>query len=93
MDINKMIKNSVKSVKSTYDNTQINPFKVPDKITIKVDLAGSYADLLTAIENMDEQKVVRITKAFTKIGNLVENAIENKFDKKKADFLKEEGKK
>ena len=41
MDINKMIKNSVKSVKDTYDNTQINPFKVPDKITIKVDLAGS----------------------------------------------------
>ena len=72
MDINKMIKNSVKSVKNTYDNTQINPFKVPDKITIKVDLAGSYADLLTAIENMDEQKVARITKAFTKLGNIVE---------------------
>ena len=83
MDINKMIKNSVKSVKDTYDNTQINPFKVPDKITIKVDLAGSYADLLTAIENMDEQKIARITTAFTKIGNLVENAIENKMVEKK----------
>ena len=83
MDINKMIKNSVKSVKDTYDSTQINPFKVPDKITIKVDLAGSYADLLTAIENMDEQKIARITTAFTKIGNLVENAIENKMVEKK----------
>ena len=83
MDINKMIKNSVKSVKDTYDNTQINPFKVPDKITIKVDLAGSYADLLTAIENMDEQKVARITTAFTKLGNIVENAIENKMSEKK----------
>ena len=82
MDINKMIKNSVKSVKDTYDNTQINPFKVPEKITIKVDLAGSYADLLTAIENMDEQKVARITKAFTKLGNIVEKAIDNKMDKK-----------
>jgi len=79
MDINKMIKNSVKSVKDTYDNTQINPFKVPDKITIKVDLAGSYADLLTAIENMDEQKIARITK----LGNIVENAIENKMVEKK----------
>ena len=77
-----MIKNSVKSVKDTYDNTQINPFKVPDKITIKVDLAGSYADLLTAIENMDEQKVARITKAFTKLGNIVEKAIDNKMDRK-----------
>ena len=83
MDINKMIKNSVKSVKNTYDNTQLNPFKVPDKITIKVDLAGSYADLLTAIENMDEQKVARITTAFTKLGNIVENAIENKMVEKK----------
>ena len=83
MDINKMIKNSVKSVKDTYDNTQINPFKVPDKITIKVDLAGSYADLLTAIENMDEQKVARITTAFTKLGNIVEKAIENKLEKGK----------
>ena len=83
MDINKMIKNSVKSVKDTYDNTQINPFKVPEKITIKVDLAGSYADLLTAIENMDEQKVARITTAFTKLGNIVENAIENKMSEKK----------
>ena len=83
MNINKMIKNSVKSVKDTYDNTQINPFKVPDKITIKVDLAGSYADLLTAIENMDEQKVARITTAFTKLGNIVENAIENKMVEKK----------
>ena len=78
-----MIKNSVKSVKDTYDNTQINPFKVPDKITIKVDLAGSYADLLTAIENMDEQKIARITTAFTKLGNIVENAIENKMTEKK----------
>ena len=77
-----MIKNSVKSVKDTYDNTQINPFKVPDKITIKVDLAGSYADLLTAIENMDEQKVARITKAFTKLGNIVEKAIDDKIDRK-----------
>ncbi len=83
MDINKMIKDSVKSVKNTYDNTQINPFKVPDKITIKVDLAGSYADLLTAIENMDEQKIARITTAFTKLGNIVENAIENKMVEKK----------
>ena len=82
MDINKMIKNSVKSVKDTYDSTQINPFKVPDKITIKVDLAGSYADLLTAIENMDEQKVARITKAFTKLGNIVEKAIDDKIDRK-----------
>ena len=82
MDINKMIKNSVKSVKDTYDNTQINPFKVPEKITIKVDLAGSYADLLTAIENMDEQKVARITKAFTKLGNIVEKAIDDKMDRK-----------
>ena len=53
MNINKIVKDSVSSIKNRYDNTQLNPFKVPEKITIKVDLAGSYADLLTAIENMD----------------------------------------
>ena len=83
MNINKIVKDSVSSIKNRYDNTQLNPFKVPEKITIKVDLAGSYADLLTAIENMDEQKVARITTAFTKLGNIVENAIENKMSEKK----------
>ena len=83
MNINKIVKDSVNGIKNRYDNTQLNPFKVPDKITIKVDLAGSYADLLTAIENMDEQKVARITTAFTKLGNIVENAIENKMVEKK----------
>ena len=82
MNINKIVKDSVSSIKNRYDNTQLNPFKVPDKITIKVDLAGSYADLLTAIENMDEQKVTRITKAFTKLGNIVEKAIDDKMDRK-----------
>ena len=83
MNLNKIVKDSVSSIKNRYDNTQLNPFKVPDKITIKVDLAGSYADLLTAIENMDEQKVARITTAFTKLGNIVEKAIENKLEKGK----------
>ena len=83
MNINKIVKDSVNGIKNRYDNTQLNPFKVPDKITIKVDLAGSYADLLTAIENMDEQKVARITTAFTKLGNIVEKAIENKLEKGK----------
>ena len=82
MNINKIVKDSVSSIKNRYDNTQLNPFKVPEKITIKVDLAGSYADLLTAIENMDEQKIARITKAFTKLGNIVEKAIDNKMDRK-----------
>ena len=83
MNINKIVKDSVSSIKNRYDNTTLNPFKMPDKFTIKVDLAGSYADLLTAIENMDEQKVARITTAFTKLGNIVENAIENKMTEKK----------
>jgi len=82
MDINKMIKNSVKSVKSTYDNTQLNPFKIPENITIKVDIAGSYADLLAKAENLDEEKVERIVKALNKIGMIFERVIEDKFDRK-----------
>ena len=90
IDVNKMIDRSVQSVKDVassvsekYDNTRFSPFpKIPENITIKVDIAGSYADLLEKAENLDEEKVERIVKALTKIGTIFERVIEDKFDRK-----------
>jgi len=79
MNISKIVKDSVSSVKDTYNNTQLNPFKVPENITIKVDIAGSYADLLKAMENMDDDKAERIVKVISKFGKIVDKVIENKF--------------
>lgn len=78
MNISKIVKDSVSSVKDTYNNTQLNPFKVPENITIKVDIAGSYADLLKAMENMDDDKAERIVKVISKFGKIVDKVIENK---------------
>lgn len=78
MNISKIVKDSVKSVKNTYDNTQLNPFKVPENITIKIDIAGSYADLLDAMERMDDAKAERIVKVVNKFGKIIDKVIEAK---------------
>ena len=78
MNISKIVKDSVKSVKDTYDNTQLNPFKVPENITIKIDIAGSYADLLDAMERMDDAKAERIVKVVNKFGKIIDKVIEAK---------------
>lgn len=78
MNISKIVKDSVSSVKDTYNNTQLNPFKVPENITIKVDIAGSYADLLDAMEQMDDAKAERIVKVIGKFGKIIDKVIEAK---------------
>ena len=78
MNISKIVKDSVKSVKNTYDNTQLNPFKVPENVTIKIDIAGSYADLLDAMERMDNAKAERIVKVVNKFGKIIDKVIEAK---------------
>jgi hypothetical protein len=78
MNISKIVKDSVKSVKDTYDNTQLNPFKVPENITIKIDIAGSYADLLDAMERMDDEKAERIVKVVNKFGKIIDKVIQAK---------------
>jgi hypothetical protein len=78
MNISKIVKDSVKSVKDTYDNTQLNPFKVPENITIKIDIAGSYADLLDAMERMDDAKAERIVKVVNKFGKIIDKVIQAK---------------
>lgn len=78
MNISKIVKDSVKSVKNTYDNTQLNPFKVPENVTIKIDIAGSYADLLDAMERMDDAKAERIVKVVNKFGKIIDKVIEAK---------------
>tara|TARA_R100000664_G_scaffold33386_1_gene50370 strand:- start:195 stop:434 length:240 start_codon:yes stop_codon:yes gene_type:complete len=62
MNINKIVSNGVKSIKKTYDETQLNPFKVPENINVNVtiDIAGSYKNLFKKIEGMTEKDMKRI---------------------------------
>ena len=58
MNINKI----VKSVKDTYDNTQLNPFKVPEKI--KVELVINYKESLKSLDNITEDDLKKCSKFF-----------------------------
>ena len=62
MNINKSVSNGVKSIKKTYDETKLNPFKVPENINVNVtiDIAGSYKNLFKKIEGMTEKDMKRI---------------------------------
>jgi|TARA_B100001939_G_scaffold37033_1_gene28855 hypothetical protein len=62
MNINKIVSNGVKSIKKTYDETNLNPFKVPENINVNVtiDIAGSYKNLFKKIEGMTEKDMKRI---------------------------------
>ena len=62
MNINKIVSNGVKSIKKTYDETKLNPFKVPENINVNVtiDIVGSYKNLFKKIEGMTEKDMKRI---------------------------------
>ena len=61
MNINKIVKDSVSSVKRTYDNTQLNPFKVPEKIT--VELVVNYTESLKTLDIKEVSKIFKQIKA------------------------------
>ena len=61
MNINKIVSNGVKSIKKTYDETNLNPFKVPENINVNVtiDIAGSYKNLFKKTDGMTEKDMKR----------------------------------
>ena len=67
------INNIVKSVKDKYDNTQLNPFKMPENInvTITVDYEQSISNLLKALGKIKQEDMDNIAK----LGKLVESSM------------------
>jgi len=57
MNINKIVKDSVSSIKNTYDNTQLNPFKMPEKIT--VELVINYKESLKTLDIQEAKKIFK----------------------------------
>jgi hypothetical protein len=60
MNINKMYKDSVDSIKKTYNDTQLNPFKVPEKI--KVELVINYKESLKTLDIEQIRKIFKLVK-------------------------------
>ena len=81
MNINKMVKDSVSSIKHRYDNTQLNPFKIPEHITIthKFDIVNSYGDIYRFIKGLSPEKAKEITTVIAEQGKMIESIIKDKF--------------
>ena len=60
MNINKIMKDSVSSIKKTYNGTKLNPFKVPDKI--KVELTINYKESLKTLDIEQLRKIFKLVK-------------------------------
>ena len=60
MNISKIYEDSVDSIKKTYNDTQLNPFKVPDKI--KVELVINYKESLKTLDIEQLKKIFKLVK-------------------------------
>jgi len=60
MNISKIYEDSVDSIKKTYNDTQLNPFKVPDKI--RVELVINYKESLKTLDIEQVKKIFKLVK-------------------------------
>ena len=60
MNISKIYEDSVDSIKKTYNDTQLNPFKVPDKI--RVELVINYKESLKTLDIEQLKKIFKLVK-------------------------------
>ena len=73
MNINKIVKDGVNGIKDKYNNTQLNPFKMPENInvTITIDYEKSVSNLFKALGNIKQEDINNIAK----VGKLVESSM------------------
>ena len=60
MNISKIYEDSVDSIKKTYNDTQLNPFKYPEKI--KVELVINYKESLKTLDIEQVKKIFKLVK-------------------------------
>ena len=79
MNINKIVKDSVSSIKDRYDNTQLNPLRMimPEKLKVELEVKGVdydalLASLFKAIGNIKEEDINNVAK----LGKLVESSMQ-----------------
>ena len=60
MNISKICEDSIDSIKKTYNDTQLNPFKFPEKI--KVELVINYKESLKTLDIEQLKKIFKLVK-------------------------------
>ena len=73
MNINKIVKDSVSSIKHKYDTMQLNPLKMPENIniTLTIDYETSISNLFKALGKVKQEDMDNIAK----LGKLVESSM------------------
>jgi hypothetical protein len=66
MNISKICEDGIDSIKKTYNDTQFNPFKFPEKI--QVELVINYKESLKTLGNIKKEDLV-IVSDFIKLVN------------------------
>ena len=76
MNISKICEDSIDSIKKTYNDTQLNPFKFPEKMKIElevknVDYDALFSSFFKAIGNIKQEDMNKIAQ----LGKLVESSM------------------
>ena len=71
MNINKIVKDSVSSIKDKYNNTTINPLQ-----NIKVELVINYKESLKSLQNISEDDLKQCSKFFKLVRKQVVKELE-----------------
>ena len=71
MNINKIVKDTVSSVKDKYNNTTINPLQ-----KIKVELVINYKESLKSLQNISEDDLKQCSKFFKLVRKQVVKELE-----------------
>ena len=81
MNIVKTVKKLGNKVKKGYDKTNINPFKIPDKIEhiIRFDIKGSYGDAFKWFASIPPKEVEKYTHAVLNNAKIVESVLKKRF--------------
>ena len=81
MNIVKTVKKLGDKVKKGYDNTQINPFKIPDKIehTHRLDIKGTYGEFFKWFSGLTLKEVEKYTDTLAKNGKMIESVLKKRF--------------
>ena len=71
MNINKIVKDSVSSIKDKYNNTTFNPFPKDLNVNITIDYETSISNLLKALGKVKQEDMDNIAK----LGKLIESSM------------------
>tara|TARA_R110002111_G_scaffold199119_1_gene264705 strand:- start:42 stop:305 length:264 start_codon:yes stop_codon:yes gene_type:complete len=84
MNINTVWSNTIDSISSIkdkvvekYNNTNMTPFPKNVNVTIKLDMAGTYGDMIDALDKLSPKRIEQVVSIFKKHQGTITKIIED----------------